>query len=385
MSKTNLIIDGNNIFYQSLFVTNGGKTNGVLLESLEDQEMLIRKVATDLAFTIRHFGNISRIIFTIDSPSWRKDIEIEENDGYKSTREKSKTVNWDAFFNCMNEFAKILENQGIIVSRMRGAEGDDLMYLWQNKLRGLGENSIIVTSDKDMLQMASIKDDIFTVIYRPNSKNRKIVVPMGFTKWLTDEEVIDIFNTRSFMGRSKDIITQAMEKIPVEELDIDNNIIEKVFTGDGGDAVPTVYSWETKSKSGNIVINRITPRRVEKILECVGVDNLTVLKLPLYIKEITSAIRTIAKDKSISEDYIFKKLNRNIKLVVLDSSIIPTEIQDAFEDEFKQAIELPTIATKQFSMNTILEGTRFVKAAETFQSDIFSGINSYSKQKKNLF
>ena len=386
MKKTNLIIDGNNIFYQSLFVIKTGKSQTKPLLSTEDeQEMLIRKIATDLSFTIRHFNNVSRIIFTIDSQSWRKGIEIEENDGYKSTREKTTKIDWNSFYSCMNQFAKILETHGIIVSKIDNAEGDDLMFLWQNYFRQLGENSIIVTSDKDMLQMIHYDDESYTVVYRPNSLHRKIVVPPGFVDWVkNDTREVDIFNTGSFMGRSTDIIAAAMEKIPVEELEPNMNIIEKVLVGDGGDAVPTVFAWETTSKNGNKNMNRLTPKRVEKIVRDIN-SHVNVLDLPKHYQSITRSIKSITKVKDINEKDILNRLERNIKLVVLDETVIPEEIQLTFKDFVGKSMELPTVATKQFSMNSLLEGTKFVKASEAFQSDIFSGINKYTKQKKKLF
>ena len=386
MKKTNLIIDGNNIFYQSLFVIKTGKYQTKPLLSTEDeQEMLIRKIATDLSFTIRHFNNVSRIIFTIDSQSWRKSIEIEENDGYKSTREKPTKIDWNSFYSCMNQFAKILETQGIIVSKIDNAEGDDLMFLWQNYFRKMGENSIIVTSDKDMLQMIHYDDESYTAVYRPNSLHRKIVVAPGFVDWMkNDTGEVDIFNTSSFMGKSTDIIAAAMEKIPVEELEPNMNIIEKVLVGDGGDAVPTIFAWETTAKNGNKNMNRLTPKRVEKIMGDIN-SHVNVLDLPKHYQSIAKSIKSITKIKDINEEDILNRLERNIKLVVLDESVIPEEIQLKFKDFADKSMELPTVATKQFSMNSLLEGTKFVKASETFQSDIFSGINKYTKQKKKLF
>lgn len=387
MKKTNLIIDGNNIFYQSLFVLKYGKSKtAVLLNTEEEQEMLMRKVATDLAFTIKNFNSASRIIFTMDSQSWRKSIEIEENDGYKSTRKKSTEINWKAFYNCMNNFASIIEKQGIIVSKIDKAEGDDLMYLWNNFFKQKNENCIIVTSDKDMLQLISFDKERFSVVYRPNSLHRKIVVPIGFINWLKNENVeeADLFNPTSFIGKTTDIITNAIEKIPVEELNPNLDIINKVMIGDGGDSVPTIFSWKTKTSSGNLKTNRITPKRVEKILNDIGED-INVLNLPTKYKSITNSIIKITKQKDIKESLIKERLERNIRLVVLDESIIPTEIQEDFLKTAETAMEFPTVANTQFSMQSLLEGTKYVKAATNFQSDIFSGINKYTKNKKKLF
>jgi hypothetical protein len=108
----NLIIDGNYMFYKTLFIFGSYTKGGRVLESKTDQEMFIRKIATDMSHAIRTFGNPTRVIFTIDSRSWRKEIEIEEG-GYKSNREKDETkIDWDSFYKCMNEFGQILKAKG---------------------------------------------------------------------------------------------------------------------------------------------------------------------------------------------------------------------------------------------------------------------------------
>ena len=103
----NIIIDGNYLFYKTLFIfrPEGGKK---VMEPKRQQEDFIRKVATDMAFAIRQFGSPSRVIFTIDGRSWRKDVEIEENQGYKAHRTKESNIDWDSFFKCMNILISVL-------------------------------------------------------------------------------------------------------------------------------------------------------------------------------------------------------------------------------------------------------------------------------------
>jgi len=113
--------------------------------------MFIRKIATDMSYAIRAFGKPDRVILTIDSRSWRKDIVVEEAD-YKGHRVKDDTIDWDSFYKCMNEFAAHLERRGVIVSREERAEGDDLMYLWADRLYEAGQDAVIITGDKDLTQ-----------------------------------------------------------------------------------------------------------------------------------------------------------------------------------------------------------------------------------------
>ena len=113
----NLIFDGNYLFYKTLFIFSGYSSGKRLLEDEKDQAMFMRKIATDMSHAIRSFGNPDRIVFTIDSRSWRKDIEIEDG-AYKGTRTKDEsTVDWDTFYKLMNEY---------------GVNSDDVRYKFHN-------------------------------------------------------------------------------------------------------------------------------------------------------------------------------------------------------------------------------------------------------------
>jgi len=178
----NLIFDGNYLFYKTLFIFGQyGSKGEKVLSSDKDQSMFMRKIATDMAHAIRTFGNPTRVVFTIDSRSWRKEVEIEEG-GYKSNRDKDESViDWDTFYKLMNEFGEIIAEKGYIVSREPRAEGDDLMYLWADEFFNNGEDSVIITGDKDMYQVVKCNNVNFIAVYNPNSKTRKIVGPTGFT------------------------------------------------------------------------------------------------------------------------------------------------------------------------------------------------------------
>ena len=63
----------------------------------KDRSVFIRKIATDLCSSLRDLPTGGRLIFTADSRSWRKKIEIEDG-GYKSDRVKDEKVDWTIFF-----------------------------------------------------------------------------------------------------------------------------------------------------------------------------------------------------------------------------------------------------------------------------------------------
>jgi 5'-3' exonuclease len=363
----NIIVDGNYLFYKTLFIFGGYSKGGKLLSSNTDQEMFMRKVATDLSHAIRTFGNPSRVIFTIDSRSWRKDIEIEDG-GYKSNREKDESaIDWDVFYKCMNEFGTILAKKGFIVSKEERAEGDDLMYLWADRFFQDGQDSVIVTGDKDLTQCVKFNGKNFIVVYNPNSKNRKIVAPQGFSQWLKAEEY-DLFDASTFMNRNKDLIAEALSAVTVEEIDAAYMIFEKVITGDAGDAVPSIWTWENKGKT-----YRVTGSKAARIYEIMQMSNPIndVMDLPSRCIEVANGISAACKQVAPAEA-IRSRLERNLKLVYLDKRIIPADIQEAFTAAYSKEEDTKELSAQKYDMSVILEGTRFISGGRTFEADIFS-------------
>ena len=363
----NLIFDGNYLFYKTLFIFGGYGSKGKVLEEKKEQEMFIRKVATDFSHAIRTFGNPDRIVFTIDSRSWRKEIEIEDG-AYKGHREeKTSTIDWDSFYSCMNEFGEILKAKGIIVSREERAEGDDLMYLWAQKFYEEGQDSVIVTGDRDLTQCVRFDGKNFVVVYNPNSKSRKIVAPEGFQAWLKNEEY-DLFDASTYMNRSKDLIVEATSSVPVEEIDRKYIIFEKVITGDAGDAVPPIWSWTKEGKTFRVTASKA--KRMYDILNMVK-PVTDVYDLPNRAAEVASSIEATCK-QSAPAAVIKTRLERNLQLVFLDDRILPTDIQEKFRSSFNKAWENKELGARTYDMNALLEGTRFVSNGRTFEADIFS-------------
>lgn len=369
----NLIFDGNYLFYKTLFIFGGYAKDGKILEEKGDQGVFMRKVATDFSHAVRTFGNPDRIIFTIDSRSWRKEIEIEDG-AYKGHREeKPSTIDWDAFYRCMNEFGEILSKKGIIVSKEERAEGDDLMFLWAEHLFRKGLDSVIITGDGDMSQNVRFNGKNFVIVYNPNSKSRKLIAPFGFKKWIENSDEVDIFDASTYMNRSKDLIVEAAASIPIVEIDPKYVIFEKVITGDAGDAVPPIWTWKQKNKNGEDKTYRVTATKAQRMYEILNqVKPVTdVFDLPNRAVEVTSTIAATCKQNAPST-VIKSRLERNLQLVFLDERILPKDIQDNFRTAFESGWEKKELGARTYDMNNILGGTQFVLAGRHFESDIFS-------------
>lgn len=366
-----LIFDGNYLFYKSLFVFSSYGSSGKLLEDEKDQAMFIRKIATDMSYAIRQFGNPDHIIFTIDSRSWRKDVAIADG-SYKGNREKDESkVNWENFYEMMNEFSRILLSRGFVVSRQEKAEGDDLMALWSKGLIANGMDAVVITGDRDLMQTVALSDSgNFSVVYNSNTKTRKIVAPNGFRGWLNTEKV-DIFNADTFMNKSKDLIHEALNSITIEEVDPFRIVFDKVIMGDAGDAVPPIYTWQKDGKTF-----RVTPAKCNRIWEILNsvkpVED--IMELPGRAAEISSAISAVIKQNP-PVDLIRHNLERNIQLVYLDERVIPTSIQDEFEPHLLSLLKRKTLSARSYDMQSLLEGTKYLSQGKTFEADIFKALD----------
>lgn len=385
--KLSLIIDGNYHFHKSLHVY-GHYTNGPMLGTQRDQEMFMRKIAMDLAFAIRQFEKPDRIIFVIDNYSWRKDVDIDQNEGYKANRVKDESqVNWEAFNSLLKEFGEILESHGCIVSNLYGCEGDDLMYFWANKLYEDGEDVVIITGDGDINQLVKHDDNNFISVYNIKSTNRKIVGAPGFGDFLKDETV-SLLDASSFMGNNKDVIKKVIDKSALEEIKPEDVLFDKILMGDGGDNVPPIIQWEEKQKNDRIINRKLTnskAQRIKELLEGRG-KKVDVTKLYEHAKDIHDEIKIIydkklpAKTvKEFTPELAAERIRRNTILVYLSDDTIPPEYRQSFEKHYIDVASGGYPKLEKWDMHTVLKGTKWEKGPETFEADIFSKMGKKSK------
>ena len=362
----NLIFDGHYFFYKTLFAFGGYASTKKLLNSKKEQEMFVRKVATDVSHAIRNFEHPTKVVFTFDSRSWRKDIPMETDDiNYKGNRTKDDSVNWENFYQSINDFAEIIKEKGFIVSKEKSAECDDLLYLWSDQFFKAGEDSVIITGDGDMKQCVRHNNKNFVVAFNPNSKSRKLIVPTGFSKWIeAAASHFDLFDANTFINASKDVISGLMRKVEVEEINTHKFIIEKIIIGDSGDAVPPIWSWKKGEKT-----YKITPQKAGLIYADLPVD-VKVMDLKLYTETISAGITNYCKQTAGIEE-LRARIERNVKLVYLNSDVIPETIQEDFHKTYKLFGSQRLKITK-YDINTLLSGTKFITEKKSFSSDFFS-------------
>jgi len=343
----NICIDGNYIFHKTFGVFGGFgiKDPAEVLGTKGEQSMFIRKIATDLCAGLKLLPQGGRLIFTCDSRSWRKDVEIEDG-GYKSTRVKDETVDWSIFFDLMAEFGHQMEKQGFIYSKVKGAEGDDLLYFWSEHFNSIGENCIIISGDKDMHQLARHNEKGWTVIWNNNSKNNILAVPPGWEdNWVNKTESVSIFDMTAAISPDKDKVKEFLKKVTVEEVNRRNFVFMKMLTGDKGDAVPGV--WHVPTPSGKN--NGISPKKAEQILESLSQSKWKestfkeMLADDEFLSWVSGFVLRILKDvdNTTNREKVSKNILRNYTLMWLDSEVIPGFVTESCKEELSRGMELP--------------------------------------------
>ena len=390
---TNAIFDLSNMFFRSLFIVGGYGAKQYTFDSQYELDQLMRKVATDVSQVIRQV-NPSRILFALDSKSWRKEISIDENDGYKAQRTKSEHINWDNVFKIMKEFSDILETNGFIVSRFERAEADDLIALWRNEfLFEQGQHVIIVSADEDVRQLVNtfncgVNKLALCTVFNPftQGKNsfKKLFVPKEFFEWIKDDNNGDIFDRSIYVDKEDFQRIFNDPKVKVEEVDGEEIAMRKIFCGDDGDNVPAIYTW--LNDKGKEV--RITDSKYRKIVDYIGAKEIKDL---LNNKDqIYDQLVNISGHKPPFK--INDRLLRQMKLVLLlNTDLFPPEIVNAFKSKVQDELSKPQIHPQNWNMISILEGTRYVTVGGKYKSNtgkeasIFGDTDKMIAKSKALF
>ena len=388
---TNAIFDLSNLFFRSLFVCGGYGTKQFTFDNQSELDQLMRKVSTDVSQVIRTI-NPSRIIFAMDSKSWRKDISIDENEGYKAQRTKSAHINWDNVFKIMNEFADILETNGFIISKFDRAEADDLIALWKKELLfNQNQHVIIVSADEDVRQLVQFYPPqpgklVFCTVFNPfmQGKNafKKLYVPEKmWDEWILDADPGDFFNRGIDVDKEdfKRILNDP--KVKLEKVNGDQIVLKKIFCGDDGDNVPAIYTW-LNDKGKEI---RITDSKFAKIMDSLG-ENIDAYDL-MDKKDIIYEQLSIISGQRPSfkmED----RIKRQLQLVHLDTLIFPQEFVKKFEEKVPQELSKPQVHPQNWNMTSILEGTRYITSdggkykKPTTEASIFGEIDRINLNKE---
>lgn len=349
-----VLIDANNFFIKNLFAYKSGMRKSEILFEKEEQIIEYSHVISNSLFSLlERFEGVVGFILCFDNKTWRKSYYSE----YKAHREYDDAVNWDAYFRFVEDYCeKIQSIHDIKVSRIEGSEADDLLYLWSKKLNSAGNDCIIVSEDKDLLQLVSnTKTNNFTIIFNNNFKTPKIY---KHPKTDLSESGIEltIFNVSEVFTNSRIKIKSILKEVDsVEDIEIEEFLLKKILIGDDGDNVPSVWNWEnSKGKK-----KRITPSIADKIVK----NFKTINEKPLYYlvndfeffkNALCDSIKFVASITA-DEDALKQNIERNCKLMCLHHKFFPTDLLVQFKEKFSSSVVGK------------LEKTEFLKGTKYFQ------------------
>jgi 5'-3' exonuclease len=375
IKKSTLIIDGNYFIFSRLFVLPRPKSipglpDDKFMSTEKEKGMLMRKLSIDFASEIRKLSYIvDRIVFTMDSKSWRKDFFPDS--GYKANREYDNTIDWNGIREITDEFLLLLEKRGVIVNRVPGAEGDDLIFAWVTHLNSVGDNCVIWSGDKDLIQLVNYNrsTDAYTLWY-DNTRNRFVSYP-GFKKWLETKESskdeVDIFSPNAnfyLMDQVKNELKQFISKNSLELNDVfcDDFVLEKILTGDKSDNIPSVY--EKPSKNGTRTF-RLNDKKAKQIVADFKKRHKRFSSVYLFEDDFKVELcGLVSREMKISgkTDEIKEKLELNTKLILLHVATIPDAIQKSMFDSINEKVQYyrPVLISEISNKDKFLDGTKYI-------------------------
>lgn len=377
MKKTGrhtFVIDGNYFLFRTLYVMPSRSKKKGLLGTDEEVQSFVQKLATDFAYQIRLFeGLIDKVVWTVDSRSWRKDFYPEAE--YKGNRKQDSNINWDNFSKATSNFISILSKQGVIISKIDGAEGDDLMYAWNTECLANDKSVIMFTGDRDLVQLVdkSKNNNTHTILFSPAHK--KLYTYQGFSEWMDSEteteqsnDIFDVLKTSvSPENQAKKLLKSlvAKKKVSIIEVDPEDFRFRKVLTGDAGDNVPPAYYYTSKNRRYGISEKKATAI-IAEFKEKHGHLSHMYLYNDEYITDLANMTVRVMNAKHMSREQIISNLKSNVNLMVLAAESIPEGILDEMfkfvESKINQrGLELKTIST----MKSLLEGTEYSKEADS--------------------
>ena len=393
--KYTLIFDGNFFLHKTFFIgqkIKQGKPFNFIDELEQDKNLLLWKLSIDFASEIKRFEGITnRIVYTIDSSSWRK--SFEGGSDYKANRVKSTEIDWHKIYEVHSEFIEAIQKLGVIVSRTKGAEADDLIFAWSSHLNQQGQNALIISGDNDLLQLVN-KDNSSganTLYYNKFDKNLHVFP--SFKSWLDQEEqstTNDIFNlpldlvsnTRSHL---RDIIKS--NKMDLHEVNTNEFIFRKILIGDAGDNVSPLHVVIKETKGGQRRFS-VTDNHANQILNEYKNDKIFVNQSHLFNDEYINKICEIAKsiikiDKPIEEIRTKWELNRN--LVYLHKNCIPQDVLNLMFADIASnkltsysALELHNLMNK----DVILKETTYTKEKAESEVNLLEAISKNTEAVK---
>lgn len=364
-NKHTLIIDGNYFLFRTLYVMPRSKSNE-LLSKESDVNSFMLKLATDFSYQVRLFdGLIDKIVWTVDSRSWRKDFYPDAD--YKGNRKSDTAINWDAFSKVSDDFMSILTKSGVIIAKVNGAEGDDLMYAWCTESLSNNKSVILMSGDRDIVQLVNkAQNGSYSILFSP--ANKKLYTFQGFSEWVNTDSISfsnDIFdvlkNSIANDAQTKQLMLSLIKKkkITVEEVNAEDFRFIKVLTGDSGDNVPSAYWYTLNNRRYGISDNK-AQTIISEFKKKYGELSHIYLYNDEFIQELANIVIRVMNAKHMSREQIITNIRNNTNLMILSTDSIPDGILDEMFSFIEtksnhKALNIGNLTT----MKSLLEGSSY--------------------------
>ena len=396
--KYTLVLDGNFWLHKTYFIgqkIKTGKPFNFIDEPEADKNLLLWKLSMDFAAEIKRFeGVVNRVVYAIDSSSWRKTYL---DTAYKANRVKSSSINWSGIYEVHEEFAKGLEKQGVIISRVKGAEADDLIFAWTSHLNLEGQNAIIISGDNDLLQLVHLDQSSSANTIYYNKFDKDIHVFPKFEQWLKEDDSAttnDIFNVpKDLLSNTKQNLRDIIKtgKMKSREVNVNEFLFKKILVGDSGDNVPPLHTVVKETKAGPRTYG-VTDKHVTEIMNRFMENKPFINQSHFFTDEHIQSICQFAKDvikidKPVEE--IYKRWITNRDLVFLHTNCIPKDVSERMLSSIEEisnkhlsASELHSIMDK----DAILSGTSYTKEKKTEfnESGLFKSLGVEDEKKPTV-
>lgn len=371
----NIVVDGNFLFHSeySIFTGYSKSPNAKPFSNVKKEADFIQGVANKLFYAINQLPKGGVVVFCIDSKSWRREFYPK----YKESRMKPENQQMDPatkekFYELMVEFCQLIKSVGIIVSRIPGAEGDDLLFRWANYFKASGSNTVLISGDSDMAQVATNSIEPWIITWNNNSKHNKIYTAWNWRENWLHNTANSIFEFSVADDREEMLKMVRTHALNIEQTHSQDLVLRKILLGDDGDDVPAVWSFIKKNKKMEDKEVRVTLKPTNQIIEHIKTEcKLTIDTLmskwgdPQFMDYLAGVILRVMGDVDGSAERlkVIDNLYRNAKLVWLTEASLPLNLVSSIDEHINLSMETIELKRNRWNRRGLLEGTRFDSVA----------------------
>lgn len=312
-----LIIDGNFLLNRIVFPLH--KNNllfGALHKSLEMSIQSYRKWYP--------FANIY-LVSDSKEKSWRKDIDPN----YKATRKKDSDIDWEFVFTAYNEFKEDIKGKRVKVMESPHVEGDDWISFLIEKANQNNRCTITISNDYDIKQLVGYSIDPLYINIMTNEiyNKQKLFLPKNyqlFINSLNKLDVNDIFNLND-NTEFLNLLNNFMTKYEIHEVDPIECLIIKLISGDSSDNISSAWFALKNGKKRGIAEKGAKSLFDEYVINF-GDPVLTDPDLTENIADLICEKKKLSRTSELQS--IKDNIENNMKLILLNTSYLPTNIVD---------------------------------------------------------